>query len=1342
MIAVDIAGSESTPQPVYFDPKEPEPRIIPLLKAEITFRYDDLDDVTDAQQRAPRLFLRIDDPLARAAVKAGEQPMRLQQHGSRYHLVFRREVAVSGGIFGVDALTQARHRPAPAELKEILEGRDDEIFVTLMNDPPSVLPDDPEGISPKIARSDRFQPLEIHFKPPTPTAIRGRAYFQVEKKKNLTPEQVYRGLLKFLRTAPGAGDYLKELEAFRVGVERLDCKREKPDELLERPSTIPGTTESGISGTTESGFLFADLSLLVAPPVPKDSEGKPKPVNDHDRVPVETMVETFEHPRRARFDALAFDDVDGEGGRISVLHPKPHAKLGLSGFEKTATAGNDGPFVRFVDSKRRTGTRIRWNSRPTMKPGSGLKDVADPVAYWRLAGGFDVFETDLSELIRMTDVADYARRVARVQRLPDDQRSLDPAEIVDFEKVEAYYPSESIRRSAAQEIRRADEKSAWYSPAETLLCWPQFGLRRSVAIAAIEAELMPLFDKGCPTHILIEFDKANVPWAYEGDTPLVEFERAGDPSVKQPQDGFEVEGGGKWNGAALAKLLRDLVWTVISDVAAKNLKDKYFDFEKPDTLSNLTLKLKGNVVENNRVIRTTGETSITVDLNPQLHPFIADVVDCVRWKEEEDGRLYRLYEPVLDPAPPTKAETFDDFMNERPAERDPYGWAFLRTVGLSTGIKLFDMEKSEFVGPEETIELLSKAIYHIRPRYRNNLELGQPLVEIITRPDGLTHLSSFDSAIPDAGKDPADFMKHQALSLLQISLRPVPEQLLLRDKELPECVGYLELKVSANCESIHVAPEYAPGPNGGVLYEVINVANGLAGGSPVALINSKDEAAKALFGANAVNGLDMRLGGPADGSVALIRVTAIGAAELSKAIAKGTGINVTGTNCIPDSKFSFELILRKEPSALRIDAVQCPAKKRTASDHDPFGRFPPLRAEVLALLLSKQSYKDSNNKPQTVDPKPGAGRELNHILTAIARRFTKQSKAELFEKVEPGNKAGFMSKLQQFTSRLITHGPCDTADGTPFALATVTRPDPWRVAPSHDGTMDILLVHDDAWARRRRYVVRPFGRYENIEMAMDARSGDPNAAGHREIEPPSLTGIIGKLDETFAARSVDITTPRTHPVRSPAILSARRLDRIIKYGEKDDPPRDLKRRREGRLLEYVLARHSEEIISESNRLVADSYQFDHVGIAFYQEFTAPRWANGLMHASGFMDIELVPELATGNPRPEPLQLFFKETVSRRPGTTPSRPMTPRCPTASSTAGAGSPLCEPPTFLISIGCTRSRTPQPASWYLSLRPQRSRRGARSRGCHGVPTVPTCSGPTSRPGRCGGTTRRFRS
>lgn len=1188
VVPVDLAGSRGEPTPIVFGIEEPPETVKPLAKAEVIFRYKSMPTEKAYAPGNFDLFLRIDDPLARDEDHPTEPA--LPQNDRRYALRFRREVAVPGGIFGVDALTQARARPTPNDFDQPLRPGDLEITVALKFRE-TVLKDDADGVGRPFTAAERFQPLLIATAAPAATPIRGTAHF---------------------RLVDGSLDQLKTLligQTADLCGYRVAAKRTSTDAVPVAPSP----------------WCPADLALLI-------HSDQNKPTND--ALPVETMVEVFEHPRDVSFNALDFDDLVGDAGRLELYHPNPDASLGDL-IKSGGTAPT--PIRRLVDPDRRTATRISWNSRPASS--SALPASVSPTEYHKLIGGFDVFETDLAELARVSDLPDYARCVARVQRLPDDEFGLDPSEIVDFEKVEAHYPSEAQRYRASEVLNRPEEQAPWFSTAETLLLWPKPVLRRFVSPAPPDADLTPLFDRGKPTRLDIKLQlptfkrkddstfAERVKLVSGATQPTAEFYPSGHEN-QPPYWTFEQQGG--WLPSGLSELLRNLRWVAIDEHHSAQTCDDAFA-EQPSQFSAVKLSIRAT-----RGKSFVGEVSFAVNLNPSLHPLLADVLDRLRYEASDKQPAYRRYTQVLDGAPPTKVKTLSDFMNERPADRDPYGWALLRTVGLATGIKLYDMERADYVSAELTLPLVDKAFKEIAAVYLNDSPagvFGQPFVEVMTKADGLHSLSSFDSGVPAATRDDAsDLIKQKGLSLVQIALRPVAEGLVSR----PIFIGYVRVDSRDAGPNAKLTLPVAGNGVSAVLLECVDISGGLSGSTPV------------LAGVGAVTDLvaegikpagEYRLANPGSGPVALIRVSVAGTADVASVIE------------------AWAAATRDEP--LRVCPVWKPAAAQLMDTPDDqtlgvspelFGRFAPLSGVVVDVMMF-----GTPNCPKH-DQSVNSLRRLVDMANrkGLAEPMSEENDPNKIEPAKLNARRARLAELHAFTARFIAHGPAAAMkdNKVPFALASVIRHNPWRVAPSPDGVMDTMLVHEDSWARRRRYVVRPFGRYENLANAVAGAVVPADKSAPAKPAPaPDLHDIIAS-DETFAERSVDIVVPRTHPVLAPTFLSSQRLD-VVDISNSDYD--ELKKgdpaifnaaieagRRAGRKIEFVLARHPEEILSEGNRQVADGYQFDALGLQFFREYASPAWVRGLTVGDGTVwidDSDLVPEFGTPQ-HPKPLAISF------------------------------------------------------------------------------------------------------
>ncbi len=1193
---VDLAGSRAQPTPIVYKVTEPGLAIKPLAKVEVIFRYSKMPTQATLSTGDLELFLRVDDPIVRPT----KDEATLPPNGSRYKIRFRREVAIPGGSFGVDALTQARTRPSPDDFAQPLRPGDYEITVS-MKAGDTVLRDDPDGIGRPFTAAERFQPLQIATKAPGSNPVRGDAHFFVEIG-NLDD------LKKLLAGTP------TDLVGYRVAVQRVE---------LPAPTGAPSPLR------ITSPWCPADLALLVHNDQTKESI---------EALPVETMVEVFEHPRDLTFNALDFEDLDGEAGRLDIFHPLPGQSLAdfVTAIDpvrgpKGKTAPPSSPIRRLIDPARRTATRVCWNSRPVSS--STYLSAVSPTLYHRLIGGFDVFETDLSELARLHDLPDYARAIARVQRLPDDQLGLDPSEIIDFEKVEAHYPSEA-QQFRAGNPRGGGEQAPWFSTADTLLQWPRLMLRRFVLSTPPDADLMPLFERGRPSLVRVRITLPAVELdggrKFSGNVKLVSVGVEAKQSTEDPRYwNFENKNG--WSPSHVTELLRNLCWEPADGEEASLADDAYS--QDPTLFSAVEFSVGAGPAGD------LPEVTFKASLNPQLHPFLADVVDRLRF-DTSNGPLYRRYSPVLDGAPPTKARSLADFMNERPADRDPYGWALLRTLGLATGIKLFDLERTDYVAAKDALPLINSAFEAVAAVYlpKDTIgQLGQPFVEVMASADGLHAMSSFDSGVPVATtQDATKLIAEKGLSLVQIALRPRTEGLVSA-----LFVGYVLVECIGGDSTVKTIPLPVIGPPfAAALLECIDISGGLSGGQPM-LVGVGDPVVLAAMSPGAPLQQTFEVTHAVRGPAALIRVTVIGTGDAASLI------NDWQAATKDDPHFNVKAMLK--PSAAYL--FDAPANPIPDSAPEPFERFAPLSGTVLNVLLYGADHAPT--RPQSRDSIPG-------FLNLAKRKGLVEPETDTSDQAGRDRRGARLADLHSYTARFIAHGSAtpikkdDVPFAVPFALAAVSRHNPWRIAPTPDGVVDMLLVHDDNWARRRRYVVRPFGRYENLANAVAAGAivpGDEAAKVVNSVISPNLRDIaIGA--ETFADRSIDITLPRTHPVLAPTFLSAQRLDvvdisnaayiELERNGTTTVDAAMEARRKAGRKIEFVLSRHPEEILSEGNRQVADGYQFDGLGLQFFREYASPSWARGLQDDGAIWignDAELVPML--GQPaRPAPLPISF------------------------------------------------------------------------------------------------------
>lgn len=907
-----------------------------------------------------------------------------------------------------------------------------------------------------------------------------------------------------------------------------------------------------------------------------------------------------------------------------------------------------------------------------------------------------------------------ARHVARVQALPASLARLDPAEIADFAKVEAHYPSETRR---LQE-KRAGRRAAWYSPAESYVVWPARVLRSSLSINVDESILTELLSNGRPTHIEVSLRV--------GETLHdVRTRRDGQYEISRNQDNsaslFKLASG-TWNVKDLRALIQDLTWDFNADETRKQFEANPAAFRAALVCVAARKITDGGAPPGIRLASAEWQ----VDLDPALHPVLADTIDWARYETmpgsafprlsvprqeafdavldantlgqctavaftlegwpaalpqpvlefraggetsapllkfpevvqkgqkqfdtlkaamerlttrlaakarkdlekdfrdtpdrydnvrlrlrcemassgtppvqpepvqvlltvdvgsiaaDVDASVYRRYEPVLEPLPKTGATDVAAWFDESPAERDPYGWGILRTLGLGAGLRLYDTEKRDYATPRETLTLLKTALATALAWYED-LSVGAPFIDVVTRAGGTMKLASFDGGTPGTtDRDVNDVLDQDALALTQISLRPLVDRWRAHagddDAEIEKPVAYFAIrKTDKAANGLKIDLALVDRKDVVAVADVLDLTTRLARPPSVTLsapilepdakIRDADDKMKAQ------EDLRDRLSGHAGIQSTLTL-------DISHAAVNELVALVRATAAEKDVSAVFGDAWGRCGTAGSVTEIADPTGM---VDAEPFGRFGDMAGERWVALAGTHS--------------------LVREAMATLRRYATRRWPDGWPTGEA--EAALMARIPDWTRRFIDHAPGrQPPRDIHFSLAEVTRPDPWRVAVQDDGTMDVLFTHDDRKRRLKRYAVRPFGRYEGFADALRAA----RAEGSRRV--PQLSGawsdgLAGlddaqrRFEESWSHRLFDIVIPRTEPVAPPVLVDARRIEIL----QPDEAPR--------RMLEFVYKRHPEEILSEANVSVEGALSFETVSVGFWREFGMQRWANDL-----------------------------------------------------------------------------------------------------------------------------------
>lgn len=920
---------------------------------------------------------------------------------------------------------------------------------------------------------------------------------------------------------------------------------------------------------------------------------------------VNTTIERFEHPVDVKFEPFKSQYIFPSSGRLHLWYPLVSATFDdFVGKEDAAETAR-----LLCDGDQRTGVKLAWTARPDKVVLQGNDQFAATDLHTLIAG-YDLFSLDATAVPHNDDGAATSLRlvtsIGRVQRLPARDRGQEPSETGDFARVGVLYPSETQRLTdTALDRRFGKRRTTWYSPAESFLIWPKRPVRRSLLTMPEENDVAALFRHQRPASILVEWETspANMPSTFGFASEDPEHPSAPRPLEDNKLSGRYLKNANEGDPLTIdqaRRLLRGLV--LVGDLGAT---DTIAD-ETPDTFANLALKLTP-YDKSGKPSRNANheELSITikVSLAPSVHPIIADVLDVLQY-DLGTTPSFRRYEPVLESAPPLNAETLPAYLDETVTDRDPAGWGILRTLGLAAALRLYDVESGHFLTSDKALPLLKDALNLVLPRYANAPNArGAPFVDVMFTTDGLAELVSHHGAAP--APDRTDAVKalrdDAALALVQIELRPTVQPLQEADAKLPpplrrRRIRYATLKLKA-AMAVVTLRSATTGERIAIEIEPLVATDGSSQRRVLMVQGWGDKKEFPIGGEPVSNALLLKTAGKKQNDeLAYVRFVALDdSADLTDEFLKALKLSDDAT----------------------IDPTT-----ETATEHDgPWGRFASIPDTWLAAILFGDGIESTN-----VDPDPDRSAPMNTIATLLRILGRFPNKAGSMKIPETAAKRlELVARIGPWTRRFMEQGPARRPDGRAgLAFAMLTRPNPWRLAPDHDGRLSVTLLETDRWGKARKYAVRPFGRYENLAHAVEtqqqaavAKAGGPakTSVAVQTFET-SLPGNMTKAKISDALRQyfADAVVERTEPLAAPVILATRRNDRVDRNGVM----------RPGESVQIIVSRHPEEILSDANIRVDAGLSMRHVAVGFWREFSAPKWADLVTAtASTPIDIDLL-----------------------------------------------------------------------------------------------------------------------
>ncbi len=635
----------------------------------------------------------------------------------------------------------------------------------------------------------------------------------------------------------------------------------------------------------------------------------------------------------------------------------------------------------------------------------------------------------------------------------------------------------------------------------------------------------------------------------------------------------------------------------------------------------------------------------TISLHTSLAAPLAEAIDQLRYAAYEDegdpaggkdfGKVYRRYEPVIDTPQPLEAKTLDALIEGAPAKRDPYGWGFLRAAGLAAGLRLFDTETGDYVRGRELARLVAAAMNKAIQRYVDDraeeggaspplsaLVLGQPMLELLSREDALFLVGSDDGQDETAAD--SGFFDSAAATMAQIALRPVPHAFAVEDpRKLP--VRYLLLRRARFDAPPSAEPKITPvdaqnsfqlDPDGSrFVWDLADLtAPGVGQVRKRMIAQDAAEEIGLGGGSTAEDALDLgkdRITSLKEETpLLLVRLTLLGARSKDDDVLKMW------------ERAQNKLIkqLKDWVTSEWIDApVATDEVDPTADRFDPFERFEPLEGKILTALTRVNHLRLEGDKTALYYPLHqrvgGVGLPVNELRrlfpkdTALAAAFDGLNLTGALDAVFNNNSAdpdgyakardgildgaaSLSDRLALWTERFLVHGaaqrPAPRVGGggagdltLPFGLAAITDPDGLARAPDAGGVITLLLVERDRYGARRRFMIRPWGRYASLAAEVD---GVPRV--------PTLTGALPP-DALLTSHCVEVALNRSEPIEAPTILYAG-----PPLGAPDQPPsnQDLP------AVDFVVARSLDHVIADANISAERALQPQFHGVAFRRRY--------------------------------------------------------------------------------------------------------------------------------------------
>lgn len=1162
IVPVDCAGTRGQVDThvVNFQPRTETKSNV--LKAVARFSYPSMPSVLKTPVLS-RAFLSLtveeqEDPESAEESKTNENAKPGLPDALDYVLRVRIERTVAVGVFGADAISQAR------------------------NEPPI-----PDRLGPGVHEFDIVLKKKDHAGDKTIKITRTARRLKARTTPGPLPEPKSQTF-----------DYEISDNDWKTLLMTLDVKAGARLQAARIYLRFAGTEPCG------PAWVPAQLQLTIDDPLAKPDEDYEPPVN--------VTIERFEHPVDVKFRPFKSNYIFPESGRLHLYYPTAGATI------DSFVNSQPNAVQLLCDGDQRTAVKLGWTARPDNMEVQTDQSQPNAEDMHTLIAGYDLFSLDATAVPKSDEGADASLRlvkpIGRVQRLPALERGQEPSETGDFARVEALYPSEMQRLTdPALDRRFGKRRTSWYSPAESFLIWPTRPLRRSLLTLPEENDIAALFARRQPLAIRVEWTKAKpdepeLPSLPEAFGFASEVPGGGPASLHDGKLSASLLGGDDDKPLTVDQARRLLRGLVLMETLEVKDKDREA-YAKPDGFLNRALKLT-SVYRDPEDNKDPSTVTVNVSLTQGQHPILADVLDVIQYHYEGveyRGKLlvYRRYEPVVDPAPQLNSEEILAFLDETAPDRDPAGWGILRTLGLATAFRLYDIETGNFLESGDALNRLNVALKLVLPRYQGT-QLGTPFVDVMFTTDGLSEVVSHFGTAPRDQTATKQLYKSKALALVQLELRPAVQPLLGELKK--RRVRYATLRVNQPSASVDLQLAKT-GKRIVVEIEPLVPTDG-SGQRRVLMAQGWKDEKFPIDGEPISNKLTLKTKGK----------RACTKDEDGKPRQDGDVLAYIRLVALDDDTDLSDLSSLTLSSVLQLDPSDTPKEDDgTETGGTPWGRFTNLPDNWLAMLFFGDNM-DVEVDPKAPDPERSAPFNTLATLIRILGRFP--NKPNMTIPKEPKKRLQIAARLGPWTRRFMEQGLAKQATGQAagLAFAMLTRPNPWRLAPDDDGRLSVTLLETDRWGKARKYAVRPFGRYESLAIAAETSAENRKSKANKPAKTamavqdfaaslPLPINAPDALRQFFA----DVTIERTEGLAAPVILATRRNDRADKDGVA----------RPGDSVQIVVSRHPEEILSDANIRVDAGLSMRHVAVGFWREFSAPQWAKLVQTNSGDPEFDLL-----------------------------------------------------------------------------------------------------------------------